>query len=148
MQDEDGRPPIKMSAADQLARMALGTMEQECGHGIGDAAMGPFVDTHGSILLARRKLDAATRQVLKFILYLRLFSLAYRISHGVFLFLLLQLLERYLAISLRHDGPDSLPAMKANDKLGTFYFLLGTTSRNISQCQTNLLALRPSPTNP
>lgn len=68
VQDEDGRPPIKMSAADQLARMALGTMEQECGHGIGDAAMGPFVDTHGSILLARRKLDAATRQVRIFLL--------------------------------------------------------------------------------
>ena len=62
-QDEDGRPPIKISAADQLARMAMGTMEQECGYGIGDAVMGPFVDTYGSILLARRKLDASTRQV-------------------------------------------------------------------------------------
>ena len=30
---------------------------------IGDACMGPFVDTYASILLARRKLDAGTRQV-------------------------------------------------------------------------------------
>jgi len=92
-----------MSAADQLARMALGTMEQECGHGIGDAAMGPFVDTHGSILLARRKLDAATRQVRKIVPYFCLFSLG--IPHHsrfvVFTFAVAGAVPRHLAAARR-----------------------------------------------
>ena len=38
-----------------------------------------------------------------------------------------QCLERFLAVSLRHEGNDGMNTMKASDKLGTYYYLIAYT---------------------
>ena len=39
----------------------------------------------------------------------------------------IQCLERFLAVSLRHEGNDGMNTMKASDKLGTYYYLIAYT---------------------